>query len=249
MQNKTSLVIIDVIDFFLAKKAIYLFHFQLSMNIIIIYFTETILFSRAINILEEVARNWDKPCQWQRVTKWRGENQEGRKTKRWNRWDRVDSRGQGTIVKRSAGRFSGRCWQDNSCSPRFLWMRIPRAGMRVSWASRGRALVAPGFEKHLPSLFLFLCLRYIFTLQLLSLGLISFLSSPLSSLFVPFALRARNGLHSSVLLNRFLHMFIVVVRVTLSHGCYRRENRGNRKGRKGGQAVSIELDGDRKSVV
>jgi len=61
-------------------------------------------------------------------------------------------RGQGTIVKRSAGRFSGRRWQDNSRSPRFLWTRIPRSGMRASPRSSGRAHVAPGFEKRLPSL-------------------------------------------------------------------------------------------------
>lgn len=45
------------------------------------------------------------------------------------------------------------------------------------------------------------------------------------------SLRARNGLHSSVLLNRLLHMFIAAVRVTLSHGCYRtRESRERKKG-------------------
>lgn len=50
----------------------------------------------------------------------------------------LPGQGQGTIVKRSAGRFSGRRWQDNSRSPRFLWTRIPRSGMRASRGSSGR---------------------------------------------------------------------------------------------------------------
>lgn len=54
-------------------------------------------------------------------------------------------------MRRSAGRFSGSRWQDNSCSPRFLWTRIPRVGMRASRSAPTRANVEPSRAFHTAS--------------------------------------------------------------------------------------------------
>lgn len=95
------------------------------------------------------------------------------------------SRWQGTIVKRSAGRFSvqpplTRQWL---CSPRFLRTRIPRPGMRASRGARD-ARVAPGFERNESSTFYSPFAR--------SFCLLPVSRSPL----VLFASRAREGMVS-----------------------------------------------------
>jgi len=82
-----------------------------------------------------------------------------------------------------------------------------------------RTHVAPEFEKRLPSL--------AFPPPAPTLCLLSPVSQPL--VLTVSSLRTRNGFHSSVLLDRLLHMFIAAVRVTLSHGCCRRENRRKRR--------------------